>query len=309
MPDTTGAVPLRFEHASRWYGDVVAVNDISCEVGAGITGLLGPNGAGKTTLLQLAAGLLPTSGGTVRVFGRDPFGDVTTYASLGLVPESEAVPEMLSARRFVQARAQLLGLADPAAATQRALARVQLEDVQDRVLGGFSKGMKQRAKLAAALVHEPALVLLDEPFNGLDPRQRAQMMQLLDAQASAGTAVLFSSHILEEVEGVAARVLVMVAGRLAASGDHRELRRLMTDRPHTVHVRSSNDRALAGALVANSAVAELSLQDGRLTVRTTDHAALATALPRAAQALEVTLHEVRAADESLEHVFAYLVQS
>lgn len=300
--------PLVFTHVSRWFGDVVAVNDISCTVEPGITGLLGPNGAGKTTLLQMAAGLLPASGGTVRVFGADPFGDVRTYAHVALVPEAEAVPGMLTPRQFVQARAAMLGLARPAEAAQRALARVQLEDAQDRALGGFSKGMKQRAKLAAALVHEPRLVLLDEPFNGLDPRQRSQMMRLLEAQAASGTAVVFSSHILEEVEGVASRVLVVVAGRLAASGDHRELRRLMTDRPHTVHVRSSDDRVLAGALMHNPSVIGVSLDENRLTLRVTDHAALARALPAAAQAQGVSLHEVRPADESLEHVFAYLVQ-
>jgi ABC-2 type transport system ATP-binding protein len=300
--------PLVFTNTSRWFGDVVAVNDISCAVEPGITGLLGPNGAGKTTLLQLAAGLLPASGGTVRVFGENPFGAVGTYANVALVPEAEAVPGMLTPRQFVTARAALLGVTKPADAAQRALERVQLLDAQDRALGGFSKGMKQRAKLAAALVHEPRLVLLDEPFNGLDPRQRAQMMQLLDAQAAGGTAVVFSSHILEEVEGIASRVLVVVAGRLAASGDHRELRRLMTDRPHTVHVRSSDDRALAGSLVSNASVLGVSLDDARLTVRATDHAALAKALPVAARTLGVSLYEVRPADESLEHVFSYLVQ-
>jgi ABC-2 type transport system ATP-binding protein len=300
--------PLVFTNTSRWFGDVVAVNDISCAVEPGITGLLGPNGAGKTTLLQLAAGLLPASGGTVRVFGENPFGAVGTYANVALVPEAEAVPGMLTPRQFVTARAALLGVTKPADAAQRALERVQLLDAQDRALGGFSKGMKQRAKLAAALVHEPRLVLLVEPFNGLDPRQRAQMMQLLDAQAAGGTAVVFSSHILEEVEGIASRVLVVVAGRLAASGDHRELRRLMTDRPHTVHVRSSDDRALAGSLVSNASVLGVSLDDARLTVRATDHAALAKALPVAARTLGVSLYEVRPADESLEHVFSYLVQ-
>ncbi len=301
-------VPLALNHVSRWFGDVVAVNDISATISSGITGLLGPNGAGKTTLLQVAAGLLPTSGGSVRVFGRDPFGDVRTYTNVALVPEAEAVPDVLTPRQFVSARAALLGMHQPKEAAQRALARVQLDEVQDRALGGFSKGMKQRAKLAAALVHNPRLVLLDEPFNGLDPRQRAQMMRLLESEAAAGTAVVFSSHILEEVEGVASRVLVMVAGRLAASGDHRELRRLMTDRPHTVHVRSSDDRVLAAALLPSASVIGMSLEQARLTLRVTDHAGLARVLPVAARAHGISLYEVRPADESLEHVFAYLVQ-
>jgi len=168
--------------------------------------------------------------------------------------------------------------------------------------------MRQRAKLAAALVHEPQLVLLDEPFNGLDPRQRGQMMTLLESQAESGTAIVFSSHILEEVEGIASRVLVMVSGRLAASGDHRELRRLMTDRPHTIHLRSSNNRALASLLATHPSVIGLSLDDALLTVRVTDQAALSRALPVAAQRGAISLFEVRPADESLEHVFSYLVQ-
>lgn len=299
---------LSLSHVSRWFGDVVAVNDISTTVDAGVTGLLGPNGAGKTTLLHLAAGLLEPSSGEVLVAGRPPFGDVSCYAQVALVPESEAVPASLTPLQFVRARAALLGLPDPRDAARRALERVQLDDVADRALGGFSKGMKQRAKLAAALVHEPQLVLLDEPFNGLDPRQRGQMMTLLHAQAESGTAVVFSSHILEEVEGVAARVLVVVAGRLAASGDHRELRRLMTDRPHTVHVWSSDDRALGSALLPDASVESVSVADGKLTLRVTDYAALSRLLPRVARAQAIALREVRPADESLEHVFSYLVR-
>ncbi len=301
-------VALEFANVSRWFGDVVAVNDISAQVTPGITGLLGPNGAGKTTLLQMAAGLLPPSGGTVRVFGRDPFGDVATYQYVALVPEAEAVPGMLTVREFVTARAALLGIANISDAVDQAIARVQLQDVQHRALSGFSKGMRQRAKLAAALVHEPQLVLLDEPFNGLDPRQRGQMMTLLESQAESGTAIVFSSHILEEVEGIASRVLVMVSGRLAASGDHRELRRLMTDRPHTIHLRSSNNRALASLLATHPSVIGLSLDDALLTVRVTDQAALSRVLPVAAQRGAISLFEVRPADESLEHVFSYLVQ-
>jgi ABC-2 type transport system ATP-binding protein len=299
--------PLMFDGVSHWYGEVVAVNDITTTVQAGITGLLGPNGAGKSTLLQLAAGLLSPSNGSVRVYGESPANRAATFARVALVPERESLPGMMTPRAFVAARAALLGLSDVDGATKRALEIVELDDVAERRIAGFSKGMRQRVKLAAALVHSPSLVLLDEPFNGLDPRQRLHMMRLLEARANEGTAVLLSSHILEEIEGVASRILVMLAGRLAASGDYRTLRRLMTDRPHTVRLRSSDDRALASALLTLPVVLGVDLESTALTVRVTDYAALARALAPVTRTHGLTLFEVRATDESLEHVFAYLV--
>ncbi len=182
-----------------------------------------------------------------------------------------------------------------------------MDTVAERKVGGFSKGMRQRTKLAAALVHEPTLVLLDEPFNGLDPRQRMQMMRLLNARAAAGTAVLLSSHILEEIEGVASRIQVMLSGRLAASGDYRTLRRLMTDRPHTVRVRSHDDRALASALMTLPAVMGVELGKTGVIVRSTDYTMFARSLAHTAKQHNITLYEVQPTDESLEHVFAYLV--
>lgn len=306
-PASDQTMPLVFDRVSHWYGDVVAVNDISCAVLPGITGLLGPNGAGKSTLLQLAAGVLAPSNGSVRVYGDAPNDRPAIYRRVALVPEREALPGLMSARAFVTARADLLGLVDVPGAVARALATVELDTVATRRIDTFSKGMKQRVKLAAALVHEPSLVLLDEPFNGLDPRQRLHMMRLLESRADAGTAVLLSSHILEEIAGVASHILVVLAGRLAASGDYRTLRRLMTDRPHTVRVRSSHDRALASALMHQPAVIGVEVDAGGLTVRATDYSALARTLAPIAQSLSCTLYEVQVTDESLEHVFAYLV--
>ncbi len=300
--------PIRVEHASRWYGNVVAVNDVSFGVGAGITGLLGPNGAGKSTLLGMLAGLLRPSAGSVSVLGRPTWRDPGVYRQVGLVPEREAVPSHLTGRRFVLDAAALQGLADPGAATDRALGIVDLLDPADRTLGTYSKGMRQRAKLAAALVHDPAVLLLDEPFNGMDPRQRLHMMDLLRQMAAEGRTILFSSHILEEVERLAHQVLVLYAGRLAASGDFREIRRLMTDRPHEFTIRSSDDRRLAAALIAEPSVFAADLRDERLIVRTADFPAFARRLPVLARAGAVTLLEVRPTDESLESVFAYLVR-
>jgi ABC-2 type transport system ATP-binding protein len=300
-------VPLAFDRVSHWYRDVVAVNDVTCSIDAGITGLLGPNGAGKSTMLQMAAGLLAPSSGTVCVFGESPLDRPSIFRHVALVPEREALPSMVSARAFVEARAVLLGVRDPKMAALRALTTMEMDTVADRKVGGFSKGMRQRTKLAAALVHEPTLLLLDEPFNGLDPRQRMHMMRLLEERASEGTAVLLSSHILEEIEGVASRILVMLAGRLAAGGDPRMLRRMMTDRPHTVRIRSTNDRALASALLSSPTVMGVEVEVDALLVRAADYTGFAHHVGVVAQQAAITLFEVQPTDESLEHVFAYLV--
>ena len=299
---------LELRNASRWYGNVVAVNDVSFSLGAGIAGLLGPNGAGKSTLLHMMAGFLAPSAGSVLVHGRPAWKNPEVFRTLGLVPEREAVHPFLTAREFVRFNAVLQQLPDADAATERALAEVDLLGAADRKIGTFSKGMRQRAKVAGALVHGPRILLLDEPFNGMDPGQRMQMMELLHAQADAGRTVLISSHILEELDPLADNVLVVVSGRLAASGHFREIRRLMTDRPHTFTLRSSDDRALAAALFAEPSVAGAELGAGGLTIRAGDRGSFARALPRVARDAGVTLRELRPTDESLESVFSYLVK-
>ena len=302
--------PPRVELAdvSRWYGNVVAVNGVTFSLGAGVTGLLGPNGAGKSTLLHMIAGLLHPSAGAVTVDGRPTYGDPEIFRRVGLVPEREAVFGFLTGREFIRLNADLQGLRSPAEAVDRALATVDLEAAADRSLATYSKGMRQRAKVAAALVHGPSVLVLDEPFNGMDPRQRLHMMDLLRDLAGAGRTILFSSHILEEVERVAERVLVVVAGRLAASGDFREIRRLMTDRPHAFRLRTSDDRALAAAIVARPTVAGVALEDGRLVVRAEDYAAFTGELAGIARAQGISIYELIPADESLESVFSYLVR-
>jgi ABC-2 type transport system ATP-binding protein len=305
----TAVVPaIQLDHVSRWYGNVVAVNDVSFALGPGVTGLLGPNGAGKTTLLHLLAGLLAPSAGTVRVAGQPTFGDPSIYRLVGLVPEREAVPGYLTGREFVRLNAALQGLADPRPAADRAIATVELADAADRAIGTYSKGMRQRIKLASALVHEPQVLLLDEPFNGMDPRQRLHLMDLLRRMAAEGRAILFSSHILEEVERVAEAVLVVYAGRLAASGDFRSIRRLMTDRPHRFTIRSSDDRGLATALLTHPAVFGVELLDGRLAVQASDLTAFARGLAPIARTAGIRLHELTATDDTLESVFSYLVR-
>ncbi|HEX2469559.1 MAG TPA: ABC transporter ATP-binding protein [Candidatus Limnocylindrales bacterium] len=305
----TPVVPaIQLDHVSRWYGNVVAVNDVSFALGSGVTGLLGPNGAGKTTLLHLLAGLLAPSAGVVRIGGRPAFGDVSIYSMVGLVPEREAVPGDVTGREFVRLNAELQGIDRVVAATDRAIGTVEMADAADRQIRTYSKGMRQRIKLAAALVHEPRILLLDEPFNGMDPRQRLHMMELLKQMAAEGRAILFSSHILEEVERLAEAVLVVYAGRLAASGDFRSIRRLMTDRPHRFTIRSSDDRALGAALLANPAVFGVDLLDGRLAVQASDLGTFARILAPIARTAGIRLHELTPTDDTLESVFSYLVR-
>jgi ABC-2 type transport system ATP-binding protein len=287
---------------------VVAVNDISFGLGPGVTGLLGPNGAGKSTLLHLMAGLLAPSAGRVLVEGANAWRRPEMYRHLGLVPEREAVHGFLTGLEFARLNARLQGVADPDDAAARAIATVDLTDAADRPISTYSKGMRQRAKLAGALVHDPRILLLDEPFNGMDPRQRLHMITLLRSMAAAGKTILFSSHILEEVERLADSVLVVYAGRLAAAGDFRSIRRLMTDRPHTFTVSSSDDRRLASALMADASVFGAELVAGHVAIRTADYDAFTRSLPRVARSASVTLFEVRPTDDSLESVFSYLVR-
>ncbi|CAN5465019.1 ABC transporter ATP-binding protein [soil metagenome] len=299
---------MKLDHVSRWYGNVVAVNDVTFALGPGVTGLLGPNGAGKSTLLHMLAGLLAPSAGSVRIAGRPAFGQPEVYRDVGLVPEREAVPGFLTGHEFARFSAELQGVADPGAAADRAIATVELADAAHRQMRTYSKGMRQRAKLASALVHDPHILLLDEPFNGMDPRQRLHMIGLLRAMAADGRAILFSSHILEEVERLADAVLVVYAGRLAASGDFRSIRRLMTDRPHRFTIRSSDDRALAAALLGNESVFGIELDDGHLAVRTSDFGAFSRVVAPTARDAGIRLFEVAPTDDSLESVFSYLVR-
>jgi ABC-2 type transport system ATP-binding protein len=303
---------LDLAEVSRWFGNVVAVNDVTMTLGPGVTGLLGPNGAGKSTLINMMAGFLAPSAGSVTLDGRPLFRDQEVYREIGLVPEREEMYDALTGWDFVLANARLHKLPDPEGAARRAIATVEMAPAQERDIRTYSKGMKQRIKMATAIVHDPTVLLLDEPFNGMDPRQRMHLMELLHALGDQGRTILFSSHILEEVEQIAGRIEVMVAGRHAASGDFREIRRLMTQRPHQYTIRSSDDRALAAAVIAEPSTSGVELVTeaaGGTTVRVqaTDFSAFVHALPRLASRHDIRLLEVRPADESLESVFSYLV--
>ena len=300
---------LELNEVSRWYGNVVAVNGVSMRIGPGVTGLLGPNGAGKSTIIHMMGGFLPPSSGTVALDARPIWKNPEVYRHIGLVPERESAYDFLTGLQFVLSMAKLHKLPQPDAAARRALGLVEMDHAKDRVIGTYSKGMKQRIKMASALVHDPAVLLLDEPFNGMDPRQRLQLMDLIRRMAAEGRTILFSSHILEEVERLAGHIEVIVAGRHAASGDFRAIRRLMTDRPHVFLVRSADDRRLASAIIADGSARSVQLSETGLRIETVDFRRFTWLLPRLARDAGVRLWEVSPADESLESVFSYLVAS
>ncbi len=300
---------IELRNVSRWYGNVVAINDITMTIGPGVTGLLGPNGAGKSTLLHLISGFLAPSRGEVAVGEVASWRNPDIYRVLGLVPERDSVYAFLTGQEFVRATARLHMLPDPDAAAQRAIGIVEMTGAQDRKISTYSKGMRQRIKVAAALVHDPQVILLDEPFNGMDPRQRLHMMDLLDGLADQGRTILFSSHILEEVERLSGTIQVIVSGRLAASGDFRAIRRLMTSRPHVFLVRTSDDRRLGATLIGRPAVTGVEVTGRGLQVRASDYGAFSRELATLTRQEGIRLRELLPEDESLESVFAYLVES
>jgi ABC-2 type transport system ATP-binding protein len=308
-PAFVGDPTVEIDDVSVWFGQKVALSDLSCSFGPGVTGLLGPNGAGKTTLMRAMTGMIPVNQGAIRIEGRDPRRQRAVHGRMALVPEDEAVPSSLTARQFVRYVADLHRVRDRNA-PERALDLVGLADVGDRRVDGFSKGMRQRTKIATALVTDPQVLVLDEPLNGADPVQRRHLIALFKALGGEGRTVIVSSHVLGEVERLAERVVVVIHGRLAAAGGHRAIRDAMDDRPRHVLVRASDVRRLASSLVELESVAGVTIDAGRdgLVVQTSQAREVAMALAPMARRQAVRLLEVRALDDSLESMFRELVR-
>ena len=299
---------LAVQNLSKWFGDVVAVSDISFALGPGVTALLGPNGAGKSTTLRMIAGLAAPSQGSVQVCGADPRKDKEVRGRIGIVPQQESLFQEQRAIEFVALAGLLNGLPNATERAREVLTIVELDPDDQRPISSYSKGMRQRVKVAQALVHRPDLLLLDEPLTGLDPRQRLHMTQLIRSLGESGVCVVVSSHVLDEVERLGSRVMVIAQGRLAAQGDFHEIRALMDDRPHRIRVRSSNARALGGVLLTGSGIAGLTVVDGEsLIVDTEDAPAFRSTIAQVAKAADVRLLEVQPLDDDLESVFKYLV--
>jgi ABC-2 type transport system ATP-binding protein len=302
---------LEVRAVSKWYGEVTALSEVTFTLGPGVTGLLGPNGAGKSTLLKLAAGLLRPSLGTVRLGGRDPFASAAARASIGIAPELEGFPEGMTGLQFVTAMLRFHGWRGAAA---RARARelidsVGLTDARDRKAEGYSKGMRQRLKLAQALAHDPAFLILDEPLNGLDPPGRREVIERIRALGAEGRTVLVSSHVLHEVEAMTPRLLLLNRGRLLAEGEVSEIRDLMEDRPHQLWLRCADARAAASRLMALPEVESLRFQEEGFLVETRRPERFLEALQARAAAGEVAVEELEPRDENLQAVFDYLVEA
>lgn len=302
---------IELVRASRWYGQVIGLNDVTCSIGPGITALLGQNGAGKSTLMKLVTGQLRPTTGEVRVFGMDPFANPHVYRRLGYCPEIDNFYEHLTGRQFVVLLARLSGFG-PKDAERRAremLEMVGMADRCDRKIAGYSKGMRQRIKLAQAMLNDPDVILLDEPLNGLDPVGRREYMDLLGHLAEQGKAIVVSSHILYEVEQLTRNILLLHRGRLLATGDLRTIRSLIDAHPHRIRIATPKPREVAAALLGLSEV--VSLQIGfddsvELEVRRPDE--LYDALPRLVLERGLPITALSSPDNNLESVYAYLVQ-
>jgi ABC-2 type transport system ATP-binding protein len=301
---------IRVDGVSRWFGSVVAVSEVSFDIMPGITGLLGPNGAGKTTLLRMMTGLAATSTGSVTMFDEPVRDNPPLYKRIGVMSEHETVYGFMKGREFVRMMGELRDVPDLEGAVDRAIGLVDMADAQHRAMGTYSRGMRQRMRLAATLVHDPEILILDEPLNGADPRQRVHFKHLLLSLAGRGRTIVLSSHILEEVEQLADTVLLIVNGKLAASGGFRAIRAALNQRPYHVRVHCDAPRELAAALVKLPTIDAVHVDpDGAVVVLSRNVHDLQIELPKLAQGNGIILRKVEPLDDSLESVFGYLVDA
>ena len=299
---------IEYVQVSKWYGQVLGLREVSLQLRPGIIGLLGPNGAGKSTFLKVMTGEVTPSRGEVRLFGRR-VPDTETFRRVGYAPEIEVFFEELSGFEFVRALAEVHGLprGEASARARAVLTKVGLEKAMDRRVSTYSKGMRQRTKLAQALLHDPAVVLLDEPMTGLDPLARAQMVQLIQELGAQGRTVVVSSHILDEVEAMTREIVVLWQGQLLAQGDLHAIRGLIDRHPHHITLTCDRPRELASALVADPSVFAVRVREPE-TLELETHApdACYAAIPKIAQARGLALRGLTSPDDNLAAVFRYL---
>ena len=299
---------VRFEKVSKTFGDVVALSEVTFDVDPGMTALLGPNGAGKSTIMRLMCGLTMPDEGRIGVLGTQPRRDLSLHRRIGLVPQQEELLGDLDALRFVRSAAELHGVGEPDRRARAALGRVDLDPELSRPLATYSKGMRQRVKLAQALVHDPDLLVLDEPLNGLDPVQRIRMIGLFRELAADGRTVIVSSHVLDEVERFGSSILLVVRGRIVAEGDFHGIREALDDRPRRVRVRTTLARRVASGLLDREAADGVTVEsEETLLVDTSDIVRFRRAVAEVAADAGSRLYEVAPLDESLESVFRDLV--
>jgi ABC-2 type transport system ATP-binding protein len=300
------------DHLSKWYGQVIGLNDVSVSVPSGITGLLGPNGAGKSTFMKLITGQLKPSKGSVAVLGERIWQNPALYHRIGFCPEQDAFYERMTGLEWVTALVRLNGVGERDAATMaaRAIESVELTDASNKKIGAYSKGMRQRIKLAQALVHDPDLLILDEPLAGMDPIARRKTIRMIKDWGRAGKSIIVSSHILHEIESMTANILLINQGRILAEGNVHQIRDLIDEHPHTVHIKAERTRALAREFLADDDVLSLRLEEGAVVVQTGRPDAFYARLTElAASGEHGAIHEVTSPDDNLQAVFQYLVKS
>ena len=300
------------EHLSKWYGQVIGLNDVSVSVPPGITGLLGPNGAGKSTFMKLVTGQLKPSKGTIRVMGEPIWGNPRLFFRIGFCPEQDAFYERMTGLEWVTALVRLNGYGESQAdaAAKAALEQVDLMPAANKKIGAYSKGMRQRVKLAQALVHDPELLILDEPLTGMDPIMRRRTIRLIKDWAKSGKSILVSSHILHEIEAMTSNILLINNGRILAEGNVHQIRDLIDEHPHTVYIKAADPRALARRFLADDDVLSLKFEEGAIIVQTGKPDVFYTRLTALAASGEAgTVDEVASPDDNLAAVFQYLVKS
>jgi ABC-2 type transport system ATP-binding protein len=300
------------DHLSKWYGQVIGLNDVSVTVPPGVTGLLGPNGAGKSTFMKLVTGQLKPSKGSIQVLGEPIWGNPALYFKIGFCPEQDSFYERMTGLEWVTALVRLNGVDETAGAAmaRRALEAVDLVDAADKKIGAYSKGMRQRIKMAQALAHDPELLILDEPLGGMDPIARRKTIRMIKDLGRAGRSVLVSSHILHEIESMTANILLINQGRIVAEGNVHQIRDLIDEHPHTVYIKADQTRALAREFLAQDDVLSLKFEDEAVVVQTARPDAFYARLTDLAASGELgSIHEVTSPDDNLQAVFQYLVKS
>ncbi len=299
------------DHLSKWYGQVIGLNDVSVSIPPGITGLLGPNGAGKSTLMKLLTGQLRPSKGTISVLGEPVWGNPGLYFRMGFCPEQDAFYDRMTGLEWVTGLVRLNGYDETRAiaSARAALAQVDLLDAADKKIGGYSKGMRQRVKLAQALVHDPEFLILDEPLSGMDPIGRRRTIRLIKDWARGGKSLIVSSHILYEIEAMTSNILLINNGRILAEGDVHQIRELIDEHPHTVHVRAADPRTLAREFLTREDVLSLRLEQDAIVVETSKPDSFYRYLTDlAASGTGGTISEVTSPDDNLQAVFKFLVK-
>jgi ABC-2 type transport system ATP-binding protein len=311
VESSTGFALVRAEGVSKWYGQVSGLNNVTVSIPPGITGLLGPNGAGKSTFMKLMTGQLKPSQGTIRVLGEPIWGNPPIYDRIGFCPEQDSFYDRMTGLEWVTALVRLNGLndADADAAAKRALDRVDLMYAADKKIGAYSKGMRQRVKLAQALVHDPELLILDEPLTGMDPLMRRKTIRLIKDWARAGKHIIVSSHILHEIEAMTSNILLINNGRILAEGNVHQIRDLIDTHPHTVYVRGADPRALARRFLAEDDVLSMQLETDAVVIQTSRPDSFYARLTELAASGEAgAIDEVQSPDDNLQAVFKYLVK-